>query len=72
MHPTIACNELSAYYTISVHAQKVIRKIIYTSVQDVPCDNGGAMLKAVLDDRDTDRTSYLRHDEVIAYEMTLL
>ena len=29
------------------------------------------MLKAVLDARDMDRTSYLRHDVVIAYEMAL-
>ena len=42
-----------------------------TRVQYVPCDTTwyGAILKPVLNARDTDRTGYLRHDVAIAYEM---
>ena len=46
------------HYTILLHTCSV-RAVRYW----------GAILKVVLNVRDTDRTSYLRHDLAIAYEM---
>ena len=46
------------HYCVSLHTR---------SIRAVRC--WGAILKAVLNARDTDRTSYLRHDVDIAYEM---
>ena len=56
--------EFSVLSTIATGSQ-----IYYTHVQYLPCDSRGATPKAALNARDMDRTSYLRHDAAIAYEM---